>query len=47
MVWLYRVNPLLLKAITVVQPETVIPRHRRGFRDYWRLKSRHVGAVHG
>src|SRR5271170_1876373 len=44
MVWLYRVYPSLLDAIIIVQPETVIRWHRRGFRAYWRWKSRRVGG---
>src|ERR1700691_2172880 len=36
--------PSLLDAITIVQPETVIRWHRRGFRAYWRSKSRHLGG---
>jgi len=44
LVWLYRLYPSLLDAITIVQPETVIRWHRRGFRAYWRWKSRHVGG---
>src|SRR5713226_5587766 len=44
MVWLYRLYPALLDAIIIVQPETVIRWHRRGFRAYWRWKSRHVGG---
>jgi hypothetical protein len=43
LVWLYRLYPSLLDAIIIVQPETVIRWHRRGFRAYWRWKSRHVG----
>ena len=39
-VWLYRCFPAILNAITVVKPETVIRWHRRGFRAYWRWKSR-------
>ena len=31
-VWLYRLYPSLLDAIIIVQPETVIRWHRRGFR---------------
>jgi transposase InsO family protein len=38
-VWLYRLFPSILNAITVVKPETVIGWHRRGFRAYWRWKS--------
>src|SRR5271156_180291 len=36
MVWLYRLYPSLLDAIIILQPETVIRWHRRGFRAYWR-----------
>ncbi len=43
MVWLYRLYPSLLATIIVVQPETMICWHRRGFRAYWHWKSRHVG----
>src|ERR1700676_1618656 len=43
-VWLYRCFPAVLNAITVVKPETVIRRHRRGFRAYWRWKSRRRGG---
>ena len=44
MVWLYRLYPSLLEAIVIVQPETVIRWHRRGFRAYWHWKSRNVGG---
>jgi hypothetical protein len=44
LVWLYRLFPSILDAIIIVQPETVIRWHRRGFRAYWRWKSRHVGG---
>jgi hypothetical protein len=44
-VWLYRLYPALLDAIMIVQPETVIRWHRRGFRAYWRWQSRHVGGL--
>src|ERR1700730_16541724 len=40
-VWLYRLYASLLDAIIIVQPETVIRWHRRGFRAYWRWKSRY------
>ena len=43
-VWLCRLYPSLLDAIIIVQPETVIRWHRRGFRAYWHWKSRHVGG---
>jgi transposase InsO family protein len=38
-VWLYRLFPSVLSAVTIVQPETVIRWHRTGFRLYWRWKS--------
>jgi hypothetical protein len=44
LVWLYRLYPSLLDAIIIVQPRTLIRWHRRGFRAYWRWKSRHVGG---
>src|ERR1700688_3251395 len=44
LVWLYRLYPSLLDAIIIVQPETVLCWHRRGFRAYWRWKFRHVGG---
>ena len=44
-VWLYRCFPAILNAITVVKlSETVIRWHRRGFRVYWRWKSRRCGG---
>ncbi len=43
-VWLYRLYPALLDAFLIVQPETVLRWHRRGFRAYWGWKSRHVGG---
>ena len=46
-VWLYRLYPSLLDAIIIVQPETVLRWHRRGFRAYWRWKSRQSAAVQG
>ena len=47
LVWLYRLYPSLADAIIIVQPETVLRWHRRGFRAYWRWKSRHASAVQG
>src|SRR5258708_24470590 len=44
LVWLYRLYPALLDAIIIVQPETVLRWHRRGFRAYWHWKSRHCGG---
>jgi transposase InsO family protein len=43
-VWLYRLFPSVLAAITIVQPETIIRWHRTGFRLYWRWKSRSRGG---
>ena len=43
-VWLFRLFPSILNAITVIKPETVIRWHRRGFRAYWRWKSRRNGG---
>ncbi|HTG02853.1 MAG TPA: integrase core domain-containing protein [Bradyrhizobium sp.] len=43
-VWLYRLFPSVLNAVTIVQPETVIRWHRTGFRLYWRWKSRTRGG---
>ena len=43
-IWLYRLFPSILNAITVVKPETVIRWHHRGFRAYWRWKSRGRGG---
>jgi transposase InsO family protein len=39
-VWLYRLLPSLLDAAVIFQPETLVRWHRRGFRLYWRWKSR-------
>jgi transposase InsO family protein len=39
-VLLYRWFPSILRAVTIVQPETVVRWHRAGFRRYWRWKSR-------
>jgi transposase InsO family protein len=43
-VWLYRLFPSALNAITIVRPETIIRWHRIGFRLYWRWKSRSRGG---
>ena len=44
-VWLYRLWPQALDAIVLVKPATVVEWHRKGFRLYWRWKSksRHPG----
>src|SRR6267154_1302377 len=44
LVWLHRLFPSVLNAITIVQPETIIRWHRAGFRLYWRWKSRSRGG---
>jgi hypothetical protein len=43
-VQLYRWFPSILKAITVIRPETIVRWHRAGFRCYWRWKSRSCGG---
>jgi hypothetical protein len=42
-VWLYRVWPPILNAMVLVKPATVIHWHRKGFRIYWRWRSRSSG----
>ena len=44
LVTLYRWFPSVLKAITIVRPETLVRWHRAGFRRYWRWKSRFLGG---
>jgi hypothetical protein len=41
---LYRWFPSVLKAITIIRPETLVRWHRAGFRRYWRWKSRNLGG---
>ena len=41
---LYRWFPTILKAITIVRPETLVRWQRAGFRRYWRWKSRSLGG---
>src|SRR5881394_3003358 len=43
-VLLYRWFPSILKAMTIIQPETLVRWHRAGFRRYWRWKSRNPGG---
>src|SRR5213080_2032341 len=40
LVLLYRWFPSVLRAITIIRPETLVRWHRAGFRHYWRWKSR-------
>ena len=42
-VWLSRLWPDWRSSIKIVKPETVIAWHRKGFRLYWRWKSRRPG----
>jgi len=39
-VWLYRLWPQALHAMVLVKPATVVEWHRKGFRLYWRWKSK-------
>ena len=41
---LYRWFPSVLKAMTIIRPETLVRWHRAGFRRYWRWKSRSLGG---
>src|SRR5882762_3745600 len=43
-VWLYRLFPSVLNAVTIIRPETIVRWHRTGFRLYWRWKSRARGG---
>ena len=43
-VWLYRLFPSVLSALSAIEPETVVRWHRMGFRMYWRWKSRSRGG---
>jgi len=43
-VWLHRVWPGWQRALLLVQPATVVKWHRKGFRAYWRRKSRPKGG---
>jgi transposase InsO family protein len=41
---LYRWFPWILKAITIIRPETIVRWHRAGFRRYWGCKSHSLGG---
>jgi Integrase core domain len=41
---LYRWFPSILKALTIIKPETLVRWHRAGYRCYWRWKSRSRGG---
>lgn len=38
-VWLYRPCPNVLRAVSILRPETIVRWHRQGWRAYWRCKS--------
>jgi putative transposase len=42
-VWLYRVRPQILESLVLIKPATVLKWHRKGFRIYWRWRSRCPG----
>jgi len=42
-VWLYRIWPQILNTMVLVKPATVVRWHRKGFRLYWRRRSRRLG----
>jgi hypothetical protein len=44
LVWLYRLFPSVLSAVTIIQPDAIIRWHRPGFCHYWRWKSRSRGG---
>src|SRR5271165_6814236 len=44
LILLYRWFPSVLKAITIIRPETLVRWHRAGFRRYWRWKSCSLGG---
>jgi hypothetical protein len=39
-VWLYRLCPAVMDAVAIIRPETLFRWHRRGFKVFWRWKSR-------
>lgn len=43
-VQLYRWFPSIPQVLTIIRPETLVRRHRAGFRCYWRWKSRRRGG---
>src|SRR2546429_8939861 len=44
LVTLYRWFPSVLRAITIVRPETLVRWHRAGFRRYWRWEIPSLGG---
>jgi len=43
-VWLYRLCPAVVDAVAIIRPETLIRWHRRGFKAFWRWRSRSGGG---
>src|SRR5215469_10720786 len=43
-VWLYRLCPTVVEAVAIIRPETLVRWHRRGFKAFWRWKSRSRGG---
>src|SRR4029077_12851986 len=41
--WLYRIWPQVLNTMGLVKPATAVQWHRKGFRLYWRRRSRRLG----
>src|SRR5262244_3725766 len=41
---LYRWVPAILRALTIIRPETLVRWHRAGFRRYWRWKTNSRGG---
>jgi hypothetical protein len=42
-VWLYRICPQVIDTMVLVKPVTVVQWHHKGFRLYWRWRSRRPG----
>jgi putative transposase len=42
-VWLYRIWPQVIDAMVLVKPAIVVQWHRKGFRLFWRWRSRRPG----
>src|SRR5262249_14926582 len=45
-VWLYRIGRQVLHTVVLVKPATVIQWHRKGFKLYWRWRSRSCRPGH-
>jgi hypothetical protein len=43
-VQLYRWFPAVLRAVSLIRPDTIVRWHRAGFRRYWRWKTRSAGG---